>query len=192
VRGIRAKPKESAMTAQPATHISKLPETGEYRIDPERSRVTYASRHMFGLGRVSAEFRISSGRLDVSPALAECRARATIDAASFASGNRRRDQDVKGHSLLDVGAFQRIEFFSTGLKEEDGSVVLAGVVAMHNVETAVQVKVLSWESPATGVIHMAAQARHLDRHSFGITGSWGLVGRYFDLAFRIVAARAER
>jgi hypothetical protein len=39
---------------------------------------------------------------------------------------------------------------------------------------------------------MVAQARHLDRHSFGITGSWGLVGRYFDLAFRIVAARAER
>lgn len=180
------------MTAEPATQTSTLPEAGEYRIDPERSALTYASRHMFGLGRVRAEFRISSGLLDVLPVLAECRARATIDAASFTSGNRRRDQDVKGPSLLDVAAFQRIEFASTGLKEEDGAVVLAGAVAMHDVETAVQVKVLFWESPAPGVIHIAAQARHLDRHSFGVTGSWGFVGRYFDLAFRIVAVRAER
>lgn len=179
------------MTAEPALQIRELPDAGAYRIDPERSGVTYVSRHMFGLGTVHAAFRVSSGLLYVSSTLAKCRASATVDAASFTSASGRRDRDVKGRSLLNVAAFPGIRFSSTGVSEETDAIVLAGIVAMHDVATAVQVKILSWEAPAPGWVHVTAQATHLDRYSFGITGSRGLVGRYFDLAFRIVAVRSE-
>ncbi|WP_458781327.1 YceI family protein [Arthrobacter sp. D3-16] len=179
------------MTAQSATEALTLPDAGTYRVDPQRSCVTYACQHMFGLGKVRAQFRISSGLLIVSSTLAGSRASATIDPASFNSANERRDRDVKGRGLLDVAAFPRIGFSSTGIREDNGAIILAGIVAMHGVEAAVEVTVLSWAAPIPGQVHVTAWASHLDRCSFGITGSKGLVGRYFDLTFQIVAARAE-
>ncbi|MBD1590492.1 YceI family protein [Arthrobacter sp. S1_S22] len=179
------------MTAEPALQIHKLPEAGEYRIDPERSGVTYASRHMFGLGRVRAEFRVSSGLLNVASTLAGSSASAIIDSASFDSANERRDRDVKGRGLLDVAGFPIIAFSSTGIREDGGAILLAGIVAMHGVEAAAEVTVLSWDALAPGQIRLTAQANHLDRYSFGITGAGGFVGRYFDLAFQIVAVRSE-
>jgi polyisoprenoid-binding protein YceI len=179
------------MTTQSATAVPTLPNAGTYRVDPQRSSVTYSCRHMFGLGKVRAKFSISSGLLTASSTLAESRASATIDPASFNSAHERRDRDVKGRGLLDVAAFPRIEFSSTGIREDGGAVVLAGIVAMHGVEAAVEVTVLSWEAPIPGQVHVTARATHLDRCSFGITGSRGLVGRYFDLTFQIVAVRLE-
>lgn len=180
------------MTTQPAVQVITLPDAGTYRVDPERSNVTYACRHMFGLGKVRAGFTISSGVLDVSTTLAGSSASATIDAASFHSANERRDRDVKGRGLLDVAAFPTIAFSSTGIREDGGATIFAGIVAMHAVEAAVEVTVLSWEAPEPGLVRVTARASHLDRYSFGITGSRGFVGRYFDLAFQVVAVRAGR
>ncbi|WP_461172183.1 YceI family protein [Arthrobacter sp. Z1-9] len=178
------------MTTQSVTQVPTLPEAGTYWIDPNRSSLTYACRHMFGLGRVRADFTISSGLLTVSSTLAESRANATIDPASFNSANERRDRDVKGRGLLDVAAFPRIAFSSTQTRQDGGALILAGIVAMHGVEATVEVTVLSWETPIPGQVHVTARTTHLDRCSFGITGSRGLVGRYFDLTFQIVAVRA--
>ena len=71
------------MTSQSAVEVLAIPDAAIYRIDTELSSVTYACRHLFGLGRVHAEFRLVSGQLEVGMALGESKARATIDAASF-------------------------------------------------------------------------------------------------------------
>jgi len=184
--------RNNAMTTQSVTDIPTLPDAGMYRVDPKRSRVTYACRHMFGLGRVRADFTISSGLLKVSSTLAGSSASATIDGASFASANERRDRDVKGRGLLDVATFPTIAFSSTGIRGDGGAIILAGIVAMHGVEAAAEVTVLSWEASAPGQIRVSARANHLDRYSFGITGARGFVGRYFDLAFQVVAVRTGR
>ena len=180
------------MTTQSVTDLPTLPDAGTYRVDPQRSSVTYACRHMFGLGTVSADFTLSSGLLNVSSTLAGSSASATIDAASFDSANERRDRDVKGRGLLDVAAFPTIAFSSTGIREDGGAILLAGIVAMHGVEAAVELTVLSWESPAPGQIRVTARAEHLDRYLFGVTGARGFVGRYIDLAFQVVAVRVAR
>ncbi|MBT2536909.1 YceI family protein [Arthrobacter sp. ISL-69] len=177
------------MTTQPATKTLSLPTAGTYRIDGVRSRVTYTSRHMFGLGKVRAEFSTASGLLEIAESLSECRVLATIDAASFKSDNAKRDRDVKGPGLLDVAQFPRIEFTSTEVREDGRGAVLIGLVAMHGVDAAVEVVVSSWEVQAPDQIHVLARADHLDRCSFGITGARGWVGRYFDLALDISAAR---
>jgi polyisoprenoid-binding protein YceI len=179
------------MTSQSVTEVLALPDAGTYRIDGERSSITYTSRHMFGIGKVHAGFSISSGMVDVGPSLAESRASATMDSASFASDNAKRDADVKGPRLLDAATYPHIEFTSTAVRAEPEGTVLLGTVAMHGVETAVAVAVLSWEAPTSGRVQVLARATHLDRYAFGITGSRGFVGRYFDLSFDIQAARTE-
>ncbi|MDQ0078953.1 YceI family protein [Arthrobacter oryzae] len=178
------------MTTQPATKTPSMPTAGTYRIDGVRSRVTYTSRHMFGLGKVRAEFSIASGRLDIAESLSECRAMATIDAASFKSDNAKRDRDVKGPGLLDVADFPRIEFTSTAVREDKRGMVLVGTVSMHGVVAPVQLPVSSWEAQNPDRIQVLARAGHLDRYSFGITGAKGWVGRYFDLDFEVVVVRA--
>jgi polyisoprenoid-binding protein YceI len=179
------------MTSQSVTEVLTLPDAGTYRIDGERSSITYTGRHMFGLGKVHARFSISSGVVAVGPALGESRASATIDSASFTSNNAKRDADVKGPRLLDAAKYPGIEFTSTAVRADKEGTVLLGTVAMHGVETAVAVAVLSWEAPTSGSVHVVARATHLDRCAFGIMGSRGFVGRYFDLSFDIQAVRSE-
>jgi polyisoprenoid-binding protein YceI len=175
------------MTSQSAIEVLAIPDAAIYRIDSELSSVTYASRHMFGLGKVHANFRLVSGLLEVGLSLLESTASATIDAASFSSDSARRDADVKSSGLLDVAHYPRIEFTSTDLRAGGRGIVMAGIVAMHGVETAVEVAVVSWEAPTSDKLRVLARATHLDRYAFGITGSKGLVGRYFDLELDVVA-----
>ena len=177
------------MTTQPAAKSLSMPIAGTYRIDVVRSRITYTCRHMFGLGTVRAEFSIASGLLEIAESLTECRAAATIDAASFKSDNAKRDRDVKGPGLLDVAKFPRIEFASTEVREDGRGATLVGIVAMHGVDAAVEVAVSAWEAPAPDQIHVLARADHLDRCSFGIKGARGWVGRYFDLTLDVLAVR---
>lgn len=189
-RGIPARDqRKSAMTTQPATKSLRLPAAGTYRIDDVRSRITYTCRHMFGLGKVRAEFSIASGLLEIAESLSEGRAVATIDVASFKSDNAKRDRDVKGPGLLDVAKFPRIEFRSTEVREDGRGAVLVGIVAMHGVDAPVELKVSAWEAQSRDRIHVLARADHLDRCSFGITGARGWVGRYFDLALDVLAVR---
>ena len=175
------------MTSQPSTAVLSIPCAGAYLIDSQNSTITFTSRHMFGLGTVRAGFSILSGQLGIGQSLDQCRASASIGAASFSSDNEKRDLDVQGPGLLDVARFPQIEFTSTGVRHGGGGVVLVGTVAMHGLVAPVQVRVYFWEARTSDQIHVLARAEHLDRFAFGVTGSRGWVGRYFDLAFDVVA-----
>lgn len=163
-----------------------LPAAGAYRIDVDHSAITYSSRHMFGMGKVHANFTITSGQLDVAEALAGCRVAASVDAASFSSEIPRRDRDVKAAGFLDVAVYPAITFSSTAVHWDEGKVLVDGAVTAHGVTADATVAVTSLETVG-GVVHVHARADHLDRYDFGITGAKGWAGRYFDLVFDVVA-----
>jgi polyisoprenoid-binding protein YceI len=48
------------MQTTPAV-TATTPQPGHYDIDPSRSRVTFATRHLFGLGRVQGSFVVLGG-----------------------------------------------------------------------------------------------------------------------------------
>lgn len=176
------------MTASPSTSL-QAPSAGDYRIDPQRSQVSYAGRHMFGLGVVHATFAISSGKLGVAdPLTASCVA-VTVDAASFRSGNPKRDNDVQSASLLDVVAHPDIIFVSEGLRPHGDTWRLTGTVTAHGNGVAVEVSV-DQVRPEPGGVRMHARAEHLDRYAFGVTKARGMVGRYLDLDFDVFAVPA--
>jgi polyisoprenoid-binding protein YceI len=169
------------------TGLQKL-EAGTYRIDPDQSTVAYSSKHMFGAGTVHAGFGIRSGEIVLTEPLAGSSAHAVIDAASFTSTIPKRDRDVKSASLLDVATYPDITFTSTAVRRVGDQILIDGDVTAHGSTVPVQLTATSLESSTDG-IHIRAQARHLDRYAFGISKSKGMVGRFLDLDFDVLAVR---
>src|SRR6201984_1781286 len=88
------------MTDTPPDAAVQIPPAGIYQLDPAASTVTFATRHMFGLAPVKGTFRLISGQVTIADPLTSSTASAGVDAARFANGNPRRDQDVKWARLL--------------------------------------------------------------------------------------------
>src|ERR1700712_355731 len=103
------------MSTQDSTSI-ELPTVGVYVIDPMRSKVSYSGRHMFGLGSVHATFTINSGEVRILDPASASTVTVSIDANSFASGNAKRDKDVRAGGLLDCATYPAITFSSQDLQ----------------------------------------------------------------------------
>lgn len=161
---------------------------GSFHLDPTNSTVRYSSKHMFGLGTVHAEFSVTSGELRIAETLASTSVHVTIDAASFVSGNARRDRDVKSRPLLDVATYPDIRFSSTAVHDTGEGAEVEGSVTAHGTTVPVHVAVSSITGTPSA-LRIQARAARLDRYDFGITGSKGLVGRYFDLDLDVLALR---
>jgi len=179
------------MTADSTTATVQIPRAGTYRLDPQRSKVSYSGRHMFGMGVVHATFIIRSGELRVADPITASTVTVTVDAGSFESHNRKRDNDVRGASLLDVAAYPDITFVSDGLRTDgdSGRWLMSGTVTAHGNSVPVEV-VIREATPDGEGVHLRARAEHLDRYAFGVTKSKGMVGRHLDLDLDVLAVPA--
>jgi polyisoprenoid-binding protein YceI len=175
------------MTASSVPAV-QVPPAGTYRVDVDRSAVSYSGRHMFGLGTVHATFSIRSGELQVADPPTASTVAVAVDASSFRSSNAKRDRDVLGSSLLDAERYPDITFVSDGLREEGDRWLVTGRVTAHGTTVPVQLVVEDVHPEGDG-IRLHANAAHLDRHAFGVTGSRGMVGRYLDLDLDVFASR---
>jgi YceI-like domain len=81
------------------THITpaglRVPAAGRSRPDLGYSIVTFRTRHLSGLGAVTEILAVVSGKATLNPAARYTTVTAAISAASFSSGNRARDHDVR-------------------------------------------------------------------------------------------------
>jgi polyisoprenoid-binding protein YceI len=176
------------MTANSITRVA-LPEAGTYVIDPRRSTALFSSRHMFGMGTVHAEFSIVSGELSVAATLQDSTVTVALDPSSFSSSSAKRDKDVKSAALLDVATWPEITFSSEAVHEVGDGVLIDGTLTAHGTAVPVQVAVATVTNESDGV-RVRARATRLDRYSFGITKSKGMVGRFMDVDFDVFAVRA--
>ena len=176
------------MTAARITSPLQIPTAGLYRMDPQRSEVSYAGRHMFGLGVVHATFALRSGELRVGDPVTTSAVSVTVDAGSFSSNSAKRDKDVRGASLLDVARHPDITFVSNGVGTEPGTDgwMMTGTVTAHAHTVPVEV-LIDGATPETDGVRLHGRVRRLDRYDFGITGSKGMVGRYLDLELDVFA-----
>jgi polyisoprenoid-binding protein YceI len=97
------------MTMHPADTTEADAVTSErWRIDPSRSRVELRVR-TWGLGTVKGSFARFHGTLDLSaqPAITF-----TIEGESLDTGNRRRDEHLRGPDFLDADAHPYLRFTS--------------------------------------------------------------------------------
>lgn len=170
------------MTGQDAG-TAALPTAGSYRIDPSRSRVGFTTRHMFGLAPVKGTFTLRSGEVVVADPVEGSSARATVDAASFDTGNPKRDKDVRSTKFLDTDAHPDITFASTGLSRSDGGWVLQGSITARGVSAPADL-VVTDISPIGDDLVLTATTT-VDRYAHGLTAAKGIAGRR--LSFELIA-----
>jgi polyisoprenoid-binding protein YceI len=173
-------------TPTPAAAVT-IPAAGEYRIDPARTTVAFATRHMFGLGPVRGTFRLRGGHVRVAEPLSESAARATIDATSFHTGTAARDAQVTSATYLDAARHPDIVFASTGLRRDGDGWVLAGTLTVRGVTRPVPLHVR--ELSTVGSVLRVRATAVVDRREFGITAGRGITGRRLALSLDVFAAR---
>jgi polyisoprenoid-binding protein YceI len=187
------------MQTEPAV-IATTPQPGHYNIDPDRSRVTFATRHLFGLGRARGSFAIRGGTADIADPIGASAINAEIETASFRTRNRQRDHSVLSPRFLDpaghpVITFQSDQIEVAGLEPSGdsrgvvppGQHLLTGTLTVRGTARPVTLTITRCEV-ARGSFTARATAR-IDRTEFGITAARGLAARYLNLTVEIQCIR---
>jgi polyisoprenoid-binding protein YceI len=163
------------------------PHPGVYRIDPDRSVVSFRTRHLFGLGAVRGTLRVRDGEVRIAEPVQASAVRATVDAGSFDTGNIERDRTVRSARLLDAGQYPVLTFASGWLTEAGGRWALRGSLTVAGNTGPVELVI---EQAATADTEMTATARaDIDRYAFGVTAMKGLAARRLSCRIEIVATR---
>jgi polyisoprenoid-binding protein YceI len=169
------------------TTRTPAPAVGHYRIDPARTTVRFHTRHMFGLGSVTGTVTVREAEFTVTGS-SSARVHAVLDAASFDTGNRRRDRDVQSPTYLDVTAYPDITFDSQQVRLHEGKWVAAGTVTAHGVAAPVDLTLEELRESDNGELILRASAK-IDRYAHGVTARKGLAARWLTIEVTAIARR---
>lgn len=183
--GVPARGEAAVMTTTTAVPETLSP--GTYRIDEERCLITFATRHLFGLGPVRGTFRLRSGEIRLAEQVGHSAVRATVDAESFHTGNPARDSAVRSARLLNTAEYPVFTFTSTQVAESGGRWVVRGRLVVRDAEHPVELAIE--QARADGPRLTIVASADIDRYAFGITAMKGLAARRLSCRFEIEAMR---
>ena len=158
---------------------------GHYDIDPSHSRVTFATRHLFGLGQVRGSFAIRGGTADIADPIAASAIYAEIETASFRTNSRSRDCSVLSPKFLDPASHPVMIFRSDQI--EAGTQVLTGTLTVRG--TAQPVTLTVTECQVSRGSFTAGAAARIDRTEFGVSADRGLAARHLELTVEVQCIR---
>ena len=122
-----------AETATSTLSKTEIPEPGTWAIDAAHSSISAIARH-FMVTKVRGHFRTFSGALHIEEDPSQSWAEVTIDSASIATADERRDGHLKSGDFLDAENHPEIKFRSTNISVSgDGSFELTGDLTMRGV-----------------------------------------------------------
>ncbi|MGH9101813.1 MAG: YceI family protein [Acidimicrobiales bacterium] len=160
---------------------------GAWVIDPARTTVVTRTRAMLGLLAVTGRLSFRAGEVHVETDPRRCSVQATVDAASFSSGNARRDADVTSPALLDAAAHPDIVYVSRSLRPEGEAWVVDGDLTVRGTTADVQLRVTG-ASMDGDIARFRAHAT-LDRRAFGVTAKRAMVGSTVEITIDAAAMR---
>jgi polyisoprenoid-binding protein YceI len=170
---------EHAQHAAQATPARAGLPNGRYRLHPELTTVAFSAKKL-GVFTIRGTMQLESGTFTVASPLERSTLHAVLAADTFRTPMRRRDQHVKGATLLDVATYPRIEFDSTDIAPgADGTWEVRGLLAVHG---QVAAAVLTIESATVdgGLVHLHGTAR-VNRRAFGVTARRAAASAAIDL-----------
>ncbi|MDF4252542.1 YceI family protein [Streptomyces sp. WMMB303] len=155
------------------------PRLGRYRIDTDASALAFSSRHLFGLMPVHGTFRVRSGTVEIAEPLTESTIQVDIDAASFHTGDARRDKDVRSAHFLDTARYPVMAFVSASADATG----VTGVLTVCGITRPVALSIQDSEvAPDSFTVRATTR---IDRTEFGVTRARGMAGRHLDLTLKI-------
>jgi polyisoprenoid-binding protein YceI len=147
--------------------------------------VTFRTRHLLGLGTVTGTMAITSGEISIDPGGPHATVAATISAASFSSGNRARDRDVRSPRFLHADQHPDITFQAGTLSHDQGRWVLAGELTIREATSPVTLAISTVEP--TGAGFRTRATTRIDRYAYGVTAAKVMAARHLDIAVTAVA-----
>ena len=176
------------MTESSSTRPATIPAPGTFRLDSDRATIRVDGKGMLGLMPVHGTMRLVSGEVTIADDPGRSSVRAVIDAASYSSGNSKRDKDVTSSNLLDAQAYPEITFSGEAARAQGGGWVVPGTVTAHGVSVPTELTIDD-VTTEDGAIRFHAVAT-LDRTQFGVTKMKGMVARTVNVIIDTVAVPA--
>jgi polyisoprenoid-binding protein YceI len=140
--------------------------TGRYRLDPQLTTIAFSAKKL-GLFTIRGTMRVVSGTFTVASPLERSILHAVVAADSFTTPMRKRDEHVKGRTLLDTATYPNFEFDSTGIAASEGGWEIRGLLALHG-KVAPAVLTVEEARLEDGLAQVRAHAS-IDRRDFGVT-----------------------
>ena len=149
---------------------------GTWTIDPVHSTVGFTIRHMM-ISKVRGRFGAVEGTLVTGENPLDSSVTATIDLASFDTGNAQRDEHVRSADFLDVAKYPAMTFTSTGVRASGGGFVLDGGLSLRGVTRAVSLDLeiegfgpdpFRQDDPFKGARAGFTATGEIDRTDFGV------------------------
>lgn len=145
--------------------------TGEWILDPARSRVSLENRSMWGLVRVRGVFRQVTGIGSVSPT-GEVSGVFTVAVASVDTKNAKRDTHLRSADFFDSDNHPDIAYSVAGIRPSGQAATVTGALSIRG-----RTRPLTFDGTATvygpGEIWLDA-AVGINRGHFGLT--WNMMG----------------
>ncbi|MGZ4664943.1 MAG: YceI family protein [Frankiaceae bacterium] len=113
---------------------------GTWTIDPVHSDLSFTVRHMM-VSKVRGAFRTFSGEIVTADNPLESSATATIDMSSIDTNNGQRDAHLRTNDFFDVEQHPTMTYRSTGVRLEDGELVVDGDLTLRGVTKRVPLRV---------------------------------------------------
>ena len=166
------------------------PRAGHYVLDPDRTTVTFTTRHLFGLGTVRGRMGLSSGSLVVPASGVGLGLTATLDAASFDTANRSRDRAVRSARFLDVGRHPVLTVSADRWSpSESHAAVVEGRLTVRGTTSPVLLELDVLEQTPSHLTYRATAT--VDRYLLGVTAARGLSDRHLTIVVDGTAVRDE-
>ena len=119
---------------------------GTWTVDTIHSHVGFTIRHMM-VSKVRGRFTAYTAEFTTAEDPLASHVSAVIDASSIDTGNSMRDDHIRSADFFDAANHPSITFASTGIRAEDGELILDGELTIRGVTKPVA---LTLESPAFG------------------------------------------
>ncbi len=152
-----------------------------YRIDARRSSLRFVARTLFGLVEVAGSIPLRDGSVLVAEDVSLSRVHATLDAAAIDTGNRRRDNGLRGRQFLDVARHPTITFSSREVRTDS----VTGVLTVRGIGQRVTLDLTAMPEP-DGCRFVATS--RIDRRAFGVTASRGFIPPELDVTIEVYAS----
>jgi polyisoprenoid-binding protein YceI len=171
---------------------------GSWRIDPARSHVSFAIRHLL-VRNVRGRFTGVKGEVVTAADPLACHVTATIDLASIDTDNAQRDAHLRSARYLAVETHSRMTYRSTGLRQAGQGFLVHGELSVHGVTRPVVLALKLHEfirdqhgQLRTGLSAVATIDRRILGINFGVPMDTAgvFIGRRVQVAIEVEASPA--
>jgi polyisoprenoid-binding protein YceI len=152
---------------------------GTWKADPAHSEIAF-SVHQLVISKVRGRFTGYDVTIVTGEDPRDSSVTATIDLASIATGNEKRDKHLRSGAYLDVGKYPTMSYRSTGVRPTGDALVVDGELTLHGVTRQVPLAVEVYGSgpdPYGGQRAGFFATAWINRRDFGIDVSVPMDGR---------------